>query len=376
MISFRWPLLWLLAICFWSGFARAQESALPASGAIVVGDRVVFDLRAGVGAISPVERAQIVNARLKRVLAEPDLRPESLEITLDEDGQPLIGLPDLPILSVTAKDALRANRPAPELAERWATMLRKNLSEAKPLYRAEAQHGISVVPLLIVAGLAFGVPILLGHFKRFPLPVVVGEIILGMVVGRSGFDLIRYDSWLQFLAEFGFAFLMFLSGLEVDVGLLIGNGEKKKSGPNPLQLALLIFGLTLLLAFGVAFGLTLSGQIPNPWLMSLVLSTTSLGLVVPILKERELSASTYGPGDFADGSGRRFHHDVFDHHRGGLFVQRLHARTVFWAWASWRRSALALPFGIALPQIAAFAPNFQAAFRARVRRFRCAAVCF
>ena len=279
-----------------AGGARAQEPLVPrdAPGAVVVGDRVLFDLRANVATISPTERAQIVNARLKRVLAEPDLRPETLEVTFDEDGEPLIGLPELPLLSVTARDARLAEQTPGELAEAWATVLRKALSEAKPLYRAEEAHGISVVPLLIVAGLAFGVPILVGHFKRFPLPVVVGEIVLGMIVGRSGFDLIRYDSWLQFLAEFGFAYLMFLSGLEVDVGLLSGNKEREKSGPNPMKLAALIFGLTLLLAFVVSWILTRTGQIPNPWLMSLVLSTTSLGLVVPILKERAMSGSAYG----------------------------------------------------------------------------------
>ena len=283
-------------LCCFAGVARAQEPAAPrdAPGAIVVGDRVLFDLRAGVATISPLERAQIVNARLQRVLAKDELRPETLEVTRDDEGEPLIGLPGLPLLSVTARDARLEGKEAAELAELWATVLRKALSEAKPLYRAEAAHGISVVPLLIVAGLAFGVPILVGHFKRFPLPVVVGEIVLGMVVGRSGFDLIRYDSWLQFLAEFGFAYLMFLSGLEVDIGLLSGHKDREKSATNPLKLAALIFGLTLLLAFGVSWVLTRTGQIPNPWLMSLVLSTTSLGLVVPILKEREMGGSVYG----------------------------------------------------------------------------------
>lgn len=295
MISFRQWLWTLGLLCLFAGLAHAQEPLAPrdAPGAIVVGDRVLFDLRAGVATISPVERAQIVNTRLKRVLAEEELRPESLEFTADEEGEPLIGLPDLPLLSVTPRDARLEGKSSAELADAWATVLRKALSEAKPLYRAQETHGISVVPLLIVAGLAFGVPILVGHFKKFPLPVVVGEIVLGMIVGRSGFDLIRYDSWLQFLAEFGFAYLMFLSGLEVDVGLL-GGRERKNRGANPLKLALLIFALTLILAFGVSWILTLTGQIPNPWLMSLVLSTTSLGLVVPILKERAMSGSVYG----------------------------------------------------------------------------------
>ncbi len=331
--------------------ARAQGAPPPPQqdvGAIVVGDRVLFTLRESVGSISALERAGIVNGRLKRVLTEAELRPELMEVTVGNNGNPLIGLPDLPILDVTEGDAQGENVTQQVLAERWSNLLRTTLSEVKPLYHSDSEehHGISFMPLLIVSALAFGVPLVVSHFKKFPIPVVVGEILCGIIIGRSGFNLVRYDSWLQFLAEFGFAYLMFLSGLEVDVSLLTKskNPEELKKGnavksateaikkatektrevagtvldtkvtssvptpiteknravkepskePSSLKIAFSIFGFTLVLALISAVALTQFGLIKQPWLMALVLSTTSLGLVVPILKERNLTATPFG----------------------------------------------------------------------------------
>ena len=76
---------------------------------------------------------------------------------------------------------------------------------------------LSFAPLLLVIFLAFAVPMLLTRFKRLRLPIVVGELIAGIIVGRSGFGWIeQHDPVLDLLAEFGFVFLMFLSGIEID----------------------------------------------------------------------------------------------------------------------------------------------------------------
>ena len=279
------------------GSARATEAP---SGAIVVGDRVIFMLRADVGGISPAERAGIINARLVRVLAEKKLHPEELEIATSADGEPILQLPGLSLIGVTQADARAENTTPEELASRWERLLRTALVEAKPLYRAESGHeGFSFVPLLLVSGSAFLVPVLAARFKKFPIPVVVGEILLGIIIGRSGFDLVRFDSWLQFLAEFGFAYLMFLSGMEVDVDLLRPNKDKERSpsGEKPKNLPALagvVFALTMGLALLVSIGLTRYGLIESPWMMTLILSTVSLGLVVPMLKERGLSSGTFG----------------------------------------------------------------------------------
>ncbi len=156
------------------------------------------------------------------------------------------------------------------------------------------------IPLLIVVILAFIVPVVLSRFKRIRLPIVVGEILAGIVIGRSGFQLIRTDdAVLDFLAEFGFIFLMFLSGLEIDFSSLsLGNNQlsrpDKRARLHPLVLALINFALTLILSFAISYGLVQAGIARNIWMMGLILSTTSLGVVVPVLKESRLTGSRFG----------------------------------------------------------------------------------
>ena len=85
----------------------------------------------------------------------------------------------------------------------------------------------SFVPLLLVVFLAFLVPILLSRFKKLHLPIVVGEILAGIIIGRSGFGWVEHhDPALDLLAEFGFVFLMFLSGMEkkfIEIRVVVSN---------------------------------------------------------------------------------------------------------------------------------------------------------
>lgn len=151
------------------------------------------------------------------------------------------------------------------------------------------------LPLLLITALAFFAPILANRLKRFSIPIVVGEILAGMLIGRSGFNLIEPSPILNFLAEFGFVYLMFLSGLEVDFDLLIP--ERRKGSIDirqPLPLALLVLAGTIGLGLIFSIFLRSLGIVESPFLMGLILSTTSLGVVVPVLKERDLLGTNYG----------------------------------------------------------------------------------
>ncbi len=158
------------------------------------------------------------------------------------------------------------------------------------------------ISLLVVVFLAFLVPVILAQFKNLRLPIVVGEILAGIIIGQSGFGLISPDEpILDFMAEFGFVFLMFISGLEIDFSNL-GNPssrdvKKKGNRWGPLPLSGISFILTLLLAAAISLGLVKMGLARNPWLMGLILSTTSLGVVVPVLKETRLYWGVIWPGN-------------------------------------------------------------------------------
>lgn len=157
----------------------------------------------------------------------------------------------------------------------------------------------SYIPLLLVVALAFGVPVVLLRFRRLGIPIVVGEILAGMIVGQSGLGLVpAHDPLLELLAEFGFVFLMFLAGLEVDFTSLrrtkgAANGAGSRS-LGPTQLGSLVFLFTLALSTGVGFLLVRMELAGNPWMVALILSTTSLGVVMPVLKERGLSGGRFG----------------------------------------------------------------------------------
>jgi Kef-type K+ transport system membrane component KefB/Trk K+ transport system NAD-binding subunit len=151
--------------------------------------------------------------------------------------------------------------------------------------------------LLLITVLALLVPILISRVRRIRLPIVVGEIFAGVIIGHSGFNLVQSSPILQFLAEFGFAYLMFLSGLEVDFNLLFPTRRKTTRQAwwkQPLPVAILLLTGTIGLALLGALALSMLDGIQNPLLMALILSTTSLGIVVPVLKEREILDSRYG----------------------------------------------------------------------------------
>ncbi|MGW8249356.1 MAG: cation:proton antiporter domain-containing protein [Anaerolineales bacterium] len=161
------------------------------------------------------------------------------------------------------------------------------------------EHEASFVPLLVVVLLAVLAPLLTSRIKRVRIPTVVGEIVAGIIVGESVLGLVTQDEILEILSLLGFAFLMFLSGLEVDFEALfprsgLVNGSLRERLANPLVLGILTFVLTLTLGLVFAWGLLVLDASDDPWLMALILSTTSLGLVVQVLKERNLVGQPYG----------------------------------------------------------------------------------
>lgn len=160
------------------------------------------------------------------------------------------------------------------------------------------QH-VSVISLLIVVTMAFITPILLHRFKLNFIPVVVAEIIMGLVIGKSGFDVVHEDIWLSTLSTLGFIFLMFLSGLEIDFKAFAGGNKRKvlpngKREPNSFVVASLIFAGVFIFSLGLSIVFVMAGFIENAFLMTLIISTISLGVVVPTLKEAHLMKTVIG----------------------------------------------------------------------------------
>jgi len=76
--------------------------------------------------------------------------------------------------------------------------------------------------LLIVVAAGLLAPLALGFFPRIRLPAIVLEILLGILIGPSGLGWAKPDAPVSILALVGLAFLLFLSGLEIDADRLRG----------------------------------------------------------------------------------------------------------------------------------------------------------
>jgi len=159
----------------------------------------------------------------------------------------------------------------------------------------------SFIPLLTVVTAAMVAGIVLPRVTMLRIPLVVGEILIGIALGRSGFGVIpeEADPWLELLSLFGFTFLMFLSGLEIDFRALAVNARPKdgKSRGGLRQLLFVTFSIffaTLITSTLLSQGLVLLGYLDSPWIMALIMSTTSVGLVMPLLKERAEADSRFG----------------------------------------------------------------------------------
>ena len=92
---------------------------------------------------------------------------------------------------------------------------------------------------------------------------------------------------------------MFLSGLEIDFTAFSGNKKRVKlpNGrlePNTFLVATLIFAGIFIVSLGLSYLFVLAGFIDNAFLMTLIISTISLGVVVPTLKEAHLMKTAIG----------------------------------------------------------------------------------
>src|SRR6478672_4644383 len=109
--------------------------------------------------------------------------------------------------------------------------------------------------LLIVVAVGLLAPLALGFFPRLRLPAIGLEIVLGIVVGPSGLGWAEPDLPVSILALVGLAFLLFLSGLEVDVARIHGR---------VLELAGIGFALSFAIAIVLGLGLEAGGFVTSP----------------------------------------------------------------------------------------------------------------
>ena len=139
--------------------------------------------------------------------------------------------------------------------------------------------------LLLVGVVGCLAPFLIYITRAHLVPTVVLEIVGGIIIGPQVLHLVYVDPILGYLSTMGLSYLLFLSGLEVDLARLRGR-------------IMLVVGSAFLLSLGLAvlvglslFALGLAGA---PLLLAIILASTSLGIVIPILKDIGESSTDFG----------------------------------------------------------------------------------
>jgi Kef-type K+ transport system membrane component KefB len=135
---------------------------------------------------------------------------------------------------------------------------------------------VSFGSLLIVCVVAVVAPALPAAIRWLRVPSVVLELMLGIALGPAGIGWVHVDMPLQVLSLVGLAFLLFIAGLEIELQNLRGR---------PTRIALAGYGITLVIGLIAGVVLHQAGWVNKPLLLAVALSATSLGLVIPVLKD-------------------------------------------------------------------------------------------
>jgi Kef-type K+ transport system membrane component KefB len=133
--------------------------------------------------------------------------------------------------------------------------------------------------------------------RHIVLPTVVVEIVLGILLGPQVLGWARAGSYVEFLSDFGLAFLFFFAGLEVVEKHVPRRAIARGSA-----------GWTLSVAIGIPLGYLLHhlGLHADGWLLGIALSTTALGTLVPILSDSGLAATRLGTAVLGTGVAGEF----------------------------------------------------------------------
>jgi Kef-type K+ transport system membrane component KefB len=134
---------------------------------------------------------------------------------------------------------------------------------------------MSLASAALVALLALLAPLIV-RLIRLPVPDIVVQILLGVVVGPQLLGWARIDGPVRVLSLIGLSFLLFLAGLELDFSRLRGR---------TLRTAAIAFVLSFALALALGGILGRTGLVKSPLLIAVILSATSVGIVIPILSD-------------------------------------------------------------------------------------------
>ncbi len=145
-----------------------------------------------------------------------------------------------------------------------------------------------VVVAATMAGLAVAVlP------RRFAPPVVVLELLLGILIGPQALGIADSDEFIQFFSNLGLGMLFFFAGYEIDFDRISGR---------PLELGVAAWALSLALAYGTGGILAAAGVVLSLLYTGSAMATTAIGTLIPVLRDAGEMRTRFGKYLLAGGA--------------------------------------------------------------------------
>jgi Kef-type K+ transport system membrane component KefB len=121
--------------------------------------------------------------------------------------------------------------------------------------------------------------------RRFAPPVVVVELLMGILVGPEVLDIAGTDSFIEFFSNLGLGMLFFFAGYEIDFERIKGT---------PLKLGAWGWLLSVALAYGIGGILAAAGIILSFLYTGSAMATTAIGTLIPILRDNGELKTKFG----------------------------------------------------------------------------------
>ena len=132
---------------------------------------------------------------------------------------------------------------------------------------------------------AVAAPLLAEIPVGFRVPVVVLEVLLGILIGPHVLGLVHFDGFVAAMFTFGMATTLFMAGMELEFNAIKGR---------PLSLAVGGWVLSVLLGIAVVGLLHVIPQVHAPLMVTLALCTTGLGVLIPVFRDSGQLGTAFG----------------------------------------------------------------------------------
>jgi Kef-type K+ transport system membrane component KefB len=143
--------------------------------------------------------------------------------------------------------------------------------DTTPVFRVDAGSFLAIVATAAIAGTVSAVVA-----ARVFIPVVVVELLFGVVIGPQAIDLAHVNAFTNFFADLGLGMLFFFAGYEIDLARIRGR---------PVRLALLGWAMSLAIAYALGGALAAAGVVVSLVYVGSALATTAIGTLIPVLSD-------------------------------------------------------------------------------------------